>query len=169
MTKAPINNPPINKEIKTMPSSDFTTAFTVDQTPEEVFAAINDVRGWWSGNIEGDTGTLGSEFTYRYQDVHYTKQKISEFVPDQRVVWHIEEAFLNFTEEPDEWVGTDVAFEITPKNDETELRFTHRGLVPEFECFEACSSAWGSYIIESLKRLITTGHGAPNPEERAGQ
>ena len=152
-----------------MTSSDFTATFTVDRTPEEVFAAINDVRGWWSGNIEGDTDALGAEFTYRYKDVHYTKQKISEFVPNQRVVWHVEEAFLNFTEEPDEWAGTDVTIEITPNGDETEVRFTHRGLTPEFECFEACSSAWSFYVNGSLKRLITTGRGEPNPEENAGE
>jgi hypothetical protein len=45
----------------------------------------------------------------------------------------------------------------------------HRGLVPEFECFEACSSAWGFYVNGSLKRLITTGRGEPNPEEDAGE
>jgi uncharacterized protein YndB with AHSA1/START domain len=146
---------------------DFTAIFTVDQTPEEVFAAVSNVRGWWSGNIEGETDAVGAEFTYRYQDVHYTKQKISEFVPNQRVVWHIEEAFLSFTEDPAEWVGTDVTFEITPTSEGTELRFTHRGLVPEFECFEACSSAWGFYVNGSLKRLISTGEGEPNAEEGA--
>jgi uncharacterized protein YndB with AHSA1/START domain len=164
-----MTKPRFKKETKTMTSSDFTAAFTVGRTPEEVFAAINDVRGWWSGNIEGDTDALGAEFTYRYKDVHYTKQKISEFVPNQRVVWHIEEAFLNFTEEPDEWAGTDVTIEITPNGDETEVRFTHRGLVPEFECFEACSSAWSFYVNGSMKRLITTGRGEPNPEENAGE
>ena len=145
-------------------SNDFTATFTVDRTPEEVFAAVNNVRGWWSGDIEGETDALGAEFTYRYQDVHYTKQKLSEFVLNQRVVWHIEEAFLNFTEDPAEWVGTDVTFEITRTSDGTELRFTHRGLVPEFECFEACSSAWGFYVNASLRRLITSGEGEPNAE-----
>jgi hypothetical protein len=152
-----------------MTSSDFTATFTVDRTQDEVFAATNDVRGWWSGNIEGDTDALGAESTYRYKDVHYTKQKISEFVPNQRVVWHIEEALLNFTEEPDEWAGTDVTFEIMPKGDKTKVRFMHRGLVPEFECFAACSSAWSFYVNRSLKRLITTGRGEPNPEENAGE
>jgi hypothetical protein len=146
-------------------STDFTAAFTVEQTPEEVFVAVNNVRAWWSGNVEGETDALDAEFTYRYQDVHYTKQKITEFVPDKKVVWHIEEAFLNFTAEPDEWVGTDIIFEITPQGDGTELRFSHRGLVPEFECYEACSSAWGFYVNGSLKRLITTGEGDPNPDE----
>jgi uncharacterized protein YndB with AHSA1/START domain len=157
----------MNREKRTMTATDFTATFTVDQSPQEVFKAINSVRAWWSGNIEGDTDSLGAEFTYRYQDIHYTKQKITEFVPNQRVVWHIEEAFLNFTEDPNEWVGTDVTFEITPNGGQTDVRFSHLGLVPEFECFEACSNAWGFYINGSLKSFITTGQGEPNAEENA--
>ena len=45
-----------------MNTTGYTTSFTVDQTPEEVFAAINNVRGWWSGQIDGDTDKLGAEF-----------------------------------------------------------------------------------------------------------
>jgi uncharacterized protein YndB with AHSA1/START domain len=152
----------VPERIITMPSSDFSTTFTVNRTPEEVFSAINNVRGWWSGTVEGDTDALGSQFTYRYEDVHYTKQKITEFVPNSRVVWHIEDAFISFTEDPDEWTGTDVTFEVRPVENATELRFTHRGLVPEFECFDACSSAWGFYINKSLHDLIVKGRGDPN-------
>jgi hypothetical protein len=50
----------------------FTNTFTVDQTPEEAFAAINNVRGWRSGEIEGSTDKLGAEFSHRYDDVHYS-------------------------------------------------------------------------------------------------
>jgi hypothetical protein len=53
-------------------------------SPFDAEDAVQETRGWWSGNIEGKTDALGAEFTYRYQDVHYTKQRFSDFVPDQR-------------------------------------------------------------------------------------
>jgi hypothetical protein len=51
-----------------MKDQNFSTAFTVDETPEEAFAAINRVRAWWTGEpgIEGSTRKLGDEFTYHY-------------------------------------------------------------------------------------------------------
>lgn len=60
---------------KTLSNQNYTTTFLVDQTPMEVFDAINNVRGWWSGNIWGNTSKLGNVFTYRYEDIHYSKQK----------------------------------------------------------------------------------------------
>jgi hypothetical protein len=145
-----------------MTSQNFTTTFEVDQTPEQAFAAITNVRGWWSGDIEGRTDALGEEFTYRYQDIHYTKQRISEMIPSRKVVWRIVDSSLNFTEDPSEWTGTEVIFEVSPNGDRTEIRFAHVGLVPDFECYEQCSSAWGFYINNSLRRLIATGQGEPN-------
>ena len=47
----------------------FTTTFVVDQTPDVAFAAINNVREWWSEDVEGPTDHLGGVF-YRAGDVH---------------------------------------------------------------------------------------------------
>ena len=155
-----------------MNHQDFTTAFSVDQTPAEAFNAINNVRGWWSGEIERGTDTLGDEFTYRYKDVHYCKLKLSEVIPDKKVVWLVLDNYFNFTEDKSEWKGTKITFEVSRKGAETEVRFTHLGLavVPEYECYGVCSNAWGSYINGSLRSLITTRKGRPNPkEEKAGQ
>ena len=140
-----------------MNDQNFSTTFTVDQSPEEAFAAINNVRGWWSGEIEGNTDKLGDEFTYRYADVHRSKQKITALIPGKKVVWHVVDANLNFTQDKTEWIGTDIVFDIAKKGDKTEVRFTHVGLVPKFECFDSCSNGWSFYIRGSLRNLITTG------------
>ena len=144
----------------------YTTSFRVDQSPAEVFDAINNVRGWWSGEIDGRTDKLGAEFTYRYEDVHRSTQKITELVPGKKVVWHVSDARINFVKDKTEWNGTDVVFEITKKGDETELRFTHVGLVRTIECYGKCSGAWGFYINDSLRSLIATGKGDPNQKEK---
>jgi len=146
-------------------TKDYTTSFTVDQSPEEVFSAVTNVRGWWSGEIEGHTDRLGAEFTYRYQDVHRSTQKITELVPGQKVVWHIVDSYISFAKDTTEWNGTDVVFEIARRADKTQLRFTHVGLAPSIECYENCSSAWSFYINGSLRGLITAAKGQPNPKE----
>lgn len=148
-----------------MDQSDFTVSFVVDQPPEAVFAAINNVRGWWSGDVEGETTALGDTFSYRYEDVHASTQTISELDPGRRVVWHVEDASLSFTSEPDEWVGTDITFEIMPRGAGSELRFTHVGLTPRLECYGGCSDAWSFYVTESLRDLVTTGVGRPNASQ----
>ena len=148
-----------------MNGQNFSTSLTVDQTPEEAFAAINNVRGWWSEEIEGGTAKLGDEFTYHYKDVHSCKMKLSEVTPGKKVVWHVLDNRFNFTKDKTEWKGTNIIFEISKKGNKTEVRFTHRGLVPEYECFDLCSNAWGSYLNGSLKSLIVTGKGKPNAKE----
>ena len=145
---------------------DLTVTFSVDETPEEAFEAVTNVRGWWSGEIDGPTGELGGEFTYRYQDIHYSKQRVTELVPGKRVVWLVLDSYLEFVEDKREWNGTSVIFDIARKGGKTEVRFTHAGLAPAHECYDACSNAWGSYIRGSLRSLIATGKGQPNPEEK---
>jgi len=148
-----------------MKKKDFSTTFLVDQSPEEVFDAINNVPGWWSEEIDGSTDKLGAEFKFHYKDFHRSTQKITEFVPGKKVVWHVSEAKLNFVKNKTEWTGTDVVFEIKRKGKKTELRFTHVGLVPAFECYGDCSGAWGLYINDSLRSLITKGKGQPIRKE----
>ena len=146
-----------------MSQQSFTTTFSVDRTPQEAFDAINNVRGWWTGDIEGSTDELGAEFTYRYQDIHYSKQKITELIPGKKVVWRVVDAHLTFVDDPNEWTGTEITFEVAQKGTQTEVRFAHQGLNPEFECFDSCSNAWGFYINGSLRRLITTDEGPTAP------
>jgi len=148
-----------------MKTPDFTTTILVDQTPEEAFDAINNVRGWWSENIRGNTDKLNSEFTNQYKDIHRCKMKIVELIPAQKVVWMVTDNYFNFVKDKSEWIGTKVIFNIVRKENKTEIRFTHLGLVPQYECYEICFEAWSNYIQNSLHRLITTGKGQPTPKE----
>ena len=89
-------------------AKDFTTTFLVDQSPEQVFKAVTNVRGWWQGLFEeeiiGDTDELNDEFTFRAgAGVHYSKQKLIEFAPYERVVWLVTESELSFVERKNEW------------------------------------------------------------------
>jgi len=154
-----------------MNEQNYTTTILVDQTLAEVFAAINNTRTWWTGEpgVEGRTDKLGDEFTYRYGDVHRSTHKITELVKDKKIVWHTLDAQLNFVPNKSEWTGTDVVFEITKQGDQTELRFTHVGLVPAIQCYGDCSGAWGFYINESLRSLITTGKGHSSEQEQPSQ
>ena len=134
----------------------------VDRTPKEAFDAITDVRGWWAGEIEGSTVEQGDEFTYRYKDFHYSKQRLMEVVPNKKVVWLVTESSINFVQDKNEWKGTKIVFDISKKDDKTQIRFTHEGLIPEQECFDACSNAWTGYITDSLRNYIAADH--PNDE-----
>jgi hypothetical protein len=142
-----------------MTTSDFTTTIVVDQTPKEVFNAINTPQAWWSGTVEGNAGKLNDEFTYCYKEFHWSKQRIIEMIPDQKVVWLVTESKINYTEDKKEWTGTRISFEISEQDNKTRLRFTHHGLVPEIECFDSCSNSWSQLIQQGLFNLITTGKG----------
>lgn len=148
-----------------MPSNNFTTIISVDQSPADVFNAINNVRGWWSEEIQGDTETLNAEFDYHYQDVHRSKMKIIESAPGKKVVWQVLDNYFDFTKDKKEWTGNTIVFEISEHNHKTQLRFTQVGLVPAYECYDICKEAWSNYIGNSLYKLITTGKGEPNPKE----
>ncbi len=146
-----------------MKNQNYSTSFSVDQSPEEVFHAINNVRGWWSGEITGDTDKLGAEFTYRVKEVHRSTQKITELTPGKKIVWHVVDANLSFLKNRSEWKGTDIVFEIAKKRNGTDVRFTHRGLMPAIECYKDCSNAWSTLVNGNLRRLISTGKAQPSP------
>lgn len=150
-----------------MDAKNFTTTIVVDQSPSEVFNAITNVRGWWSKELEGRSEKLNDEFTYHYKDVHRCKMKLIEVDPGKKVIWLVLDNYFSFTNDKSEWTGTKIIFDITEQDGKTTLRFTHQGLVPEYECYTACVNGWSQYIQKSLLSLITTGKGQPNSSQTA--
>ena len=148
--------------------TDFTATLLVPQTPIEAFNAIKNLRGWWSEEIEGGTDKLNDESIYHYKDVHYCKLKLIELVPGQKVVWLVLRNYFKFTNEQSEWNDTKLIFDISQKDNQTQITFTHEGLIPQHECYEICRDAWTGYVTNSLRSLITTGKGQPNAKEEDG-
>lgn len=142
-----------------METQDYTTQITVNTSPSKVFEAVNNVKEWWSGELTGPTQAIGDEFTYQVGEVHFSRQKITELIPNQKITWLVTDSRLNFTTIPDEWTNTTICFEIETIGSHTQLTFTHKGLTPKFECYDGCSNAWQRLIHESLFSLITTGKG----------
>ena len=145
----------------------FRTTLSVEATPDDAFAAINDVRGWWSQDVDGSTDTVGAVFGFRGnhegRNVHRAQIEVTELVPGARVVWRVLDNWMGFIDDQSEWTGTRIVFEISPTAGGSEIRFSHLGLVPTYECYDVCFDAWTFFLRDSLRALIATGHGEPMP------
>ncbi len=145
-------------------TDDLTLTFTVDRTPHEVYETINDVRSWWGGLV-GRNDVIGEEWVYFVPDIHFSKFRTTELEPGKRIAWLVTDSELSFLEDKQEWTGTTVEFDLVAVDAGTEVRFTHRGLTPDVECYEVCDLAWTEYIVGSLRNHILNGTGAPNSFE----
>ena len=144
-----------------MKKSDFSARFLVNENAEKIFAAILQVRDWWGKDIEGSTTMLNDEFIFRAGEVHVSTQKVIELIPFQKITWLVTDSSLNFLKNKSEWTGIKIYFEITPVQSQSQLTFTHQGLLPEIECYEACSTAWSQILESGLLQFIRTGIANP--------
>jgi hypothetical protein len=151
-----------------MEKQNYTATILVDKDPKTAFDAIKNFRGWWSEEIEGKTDQLGEVFVYHYKDIHLCKLKLIEIVPGKKLVYQVLDNQFSFTKDKSEWIGTKLIFDIAKEDGKTQVKFTHEGLVPEYECYKVCYDAWGNYIKSSLYNFITTGKGQPNPKDKDG-
>jgi len=143
-----------------MKDQSYTVTIAIALSPKDVFDHLKAVSKWWSGeDFEGKSASPGDEFTIRHGDVHYSKQKVVEVIPDRKIVWLVTDSRLTWLEKDQgEWTNTKMVFEITPKGDLTELNFTHEGLVPEKECYSRCTQGWETVIkVAFAKAMATAG------------
>jgi hypothetical protein len=141
----------------------YSTSINVASAPNDVFKNITDVSNWWvrlaAGVVtvfEGKSSNLNDEFILRHSDIHYSKHKLTEVVPGEKVVWLVTGSRLAWIKEnKEEWTGTKMIFEIIPDVEKTRVIFTHEGLVPQLECYEHCVHFWDRVIGEWLFNFIT--------------
>ncbi|HTJ48392.1 MAG TPA: SRPBCC domain-containing protein [Cyclobacteriaceae bacterium] len=140
---------------KNYKAANYTVAIEVSKSPNVVFNhVINDVSKFWPEDFEGESAKLNDEFVFRSGDSHYSKNKVIELVPNKKVVWLVTES-IRKTDNFD-WTGTKMIFELTPKGDNTLLKFIYDGVVLENE-YDRLVQVCDMVIKEMLYNFITNG------------
>ncbi|MDB4900862.1 MAG: hypothetical protein JWQ63_143 [Mucilaginibacter sp.] len=112
-------------------AANYSVEIEVAKSPDDVFNHVINLSKWWPEEFEGESIKLNTEFVFRTGDTHYSKNKVVEFVSNKKVVWLTTES-IRKTDNYD-WTGTKFIFELTPKGDNTLLKFTYDGVVLENE------------------------------------
>lgn len=145
--------------------NDFTQTLVIHAPLAEVHEMIaKHGDSWWTTNA-AISDRVGETVEFRIPRVGFlAKFRVATNSPT-RIEWKCEEStqpeghgFRDRTE----WNGTTVRFvlrELGPE--ETELAFTHAGLVESMECYGRCSSVWANNVLQSLRKLAETGAGNP--------
>lgn len=117
-----------------------------------VFDHLIDLKKWWPEDFDGEDIKLNSEFVLTVGGTHYSKNKVTELIPGRKFVWLVTDSLRktdNYT-----WTGTKMIFELIPKGNNTELKFTYDGPVLENEyerlvqiCDMCVKEMFASFII----------------------
>ena len=125
-------------------------------SPEQVYDALttlDGLSGWWAEKTTGETD-VGGVIEFRFAPGGFDMLVI-ELTPERRVRWDVVAG-------PQEWLGTSIQWDLRQEGDWTIVLFRHEGWREPVEFMHHCSTRWGTYLM-SLKQLIDTGTGAPDP------
>ena len=132
--------------------------------PEDVFYALTrEIEKWW-GSVDQPVTQAGDIFRITFGEAFWTF-RIIELRRFDRVSWECIEShqlIRGLAGVEQEWLGTTLHWSFHQKGEYVvEVDFVHQGLIPDFICYEVCSSAWDFFITDSLKRYLETGKGMP--------
>jgi uncharacterized protein YndB with AHSA1/START domain len=130
---------------------------------DEVYKALSTREGlaaWWTNNTQGESkvgGVLQFRFSAAGVEIGGFGMKILELDPAKRVLWQVVDG-------PAEWIGTKVRFDLKQVGDYAIVLFKHQDWKEPVEFMHHCSTKWATYLM-SLKSLVETRKGAPNPND----
>ncbi len=134
---------------------------TISAPLESVYEAAATKEGlseWWTRDGVRGESSEGSRLQFFFgQPEPAAVMEVTRMSPDGQVRW-------SCVEGADEWVGTQVTFDLTQSDAETVVLFTHAGWRSPSEFMAHCSARW-AYFLLSLKSYLETGKGTPFPED----
>jgi uncharacterized protein YndB with AHSA1/START domain len=143
--------------------ADILHAVSIRGTPQQVFAALTEqsgLAGWWTRDVEAQP-TVGSIAKFRFGKGGGPDMEVVALAPNKFVHWRCRSNTWS-----DEWVNTELTFEIESRDDRTMVSFSHRRWMKESEFMRHCSQKWATFLL-SLKSLVEQGKGAPAPDDMA--
>ncbi len=144
-----------------MKNQDYHSSISANITPSEALDKISRASEWWATNFEGSSQKPNDIFTVRFGNGDMYKVKVSEIIPDKKITWEVIDSYQGWHENHAEWTGTKIVWEVFPQKDSIEVKMTHLGLAPEFECFDKCSQGWDYLLQKSISRFLTENKGLP--------
>lgn len=150
----------INKNNILMKDKSYKAIIHVKANPHDAMKTITKVDGWWAKHFEGKAVELNDRFSVHFGDT-FVDFKISELIPDKKVVWKVMDCNLHWIKAKKEWKGTEVVFQLSEEKTGTQIDFTHVGLVPGVECYKDCEVGWNGHVTDSLVKFINEGKGKP--------
>ena len=136
----------------------------IKASSSKVYAAVSTVEGvagWWTTNTSGSSnmgGTIGVRFhSAEGKEIGSMKMEVVALDPNKKVQWR-------FTSGPEEWIGTDVIFDLSQDGDHTIVLFGHRNWREANDFTAHCSMKWATFLL-SLRELVETGKGKPSPDD----
>jgi uncharacterized protein YndB with AHSA1/START domain len=111
---------------------------------------------WWTTDTRG-AGDVGSIIEFRFGGGGPDFEVI-ELIPEQQVRWR------HSGEMPDDWVGSEILFELREDSKQTIVNFSHYNWGQSGEFLAHCSTKWAIFLI-SLKSGIESGKGQPFPDD----
>jgi hypothetical protein len=143
-----------------MVNENFHRSITVNSSAQEAFEKIAGVNHWWAKSFTGSAMNAGDFFRVEFGTT-WVNFKITEAIPQKKVVWYVTDSFLPWLKDKKEWNDTEVVFDISSDSGKTKIDFTHIGLVPAIECYDNCEKGWTRFVTISLPQFINNGKGQP--------
>jgi hypothetical protein len=143
-----------------MENKNFNRTITVNASSQDAMKKISQVNLWWAKNFTGSAEKLNDKFKVDFGST-FVDFQISELVPNKKVIWKVTDCNLDWINNKKEWNGTECVFDISEKDNATQIHFTHVGLVPGVECYNDCEAGWNGHITNSLVKFINEGKGMP--------
>jgi uncharacterized protein YndB with AHSA1/START domain len=135
----------------------------IKSSSEEVYKALTTregLAGWWTNNTQGE-GKVGGVLSFRFSaggaEIGGFEIKVLELDAAKQALWQVVDG-------PAEWIRTRISWELTQEGDYCIVLFKHQGWKEPVEFMHHCSTKWAIFLM-SLKSLLETGKGAPNPDD----